>query len=686
MVQKEVKKKTRIYGTVAVLSAIVLISMIYVMGSVPQVFPPSETPPVLGMKTFSSLEALTTFLTANTQGQSSYRGGPLDSQFFGESTLAPAPAIQGPLGATGGKNLESAPTYSVDSGYSTTNIQVQGVDEADTVKTDGQYIYAISNGQNFGFYMTQEYAGQTGNSIYIINADPQNAKVVSKITLENNTQPAGMFLSQDSSKLVVLASKYEVFAVDVARSGDESKDAMLLSYHSDVYTYINVYDIADKANPVLDRNFTVSGSYFNSRMIGNYVYTIVSQSAYVTNNAVTLPVVYEKTVASQIEPTSVRYAEDTVDEYFTFTTFVGLDIMDDSQQPTNMTILMGGTSTMYVSPENIYVTYATYTPGGQYTSIYRVGIDGSQLTLEAQGNVPGYLLNQYSMDEYQGYFRVATTWNTGGMFRAPLAAEEEPTTMNNIYVLDMGLSIVGRLENLAEDERIFSSRFIGDKAYLVTFRQVDPFFVIDLSNPASPKVAGELKIPGYSSYLHPFDENYVIGLGKENSTVKLSLFDVSDVNNPTEIAKYVIDGDYTDSSALYEPKAFLFDKAKELLVIPVSVTEYGVIDSGIRTDSSDTPKRAEPAVPDGKESYSASQGSYWQGAYVFKLTASGGFEYRGGITHITNTDPNNIYNYDYNLQVERALYIDNTLYTISNNQIKLNNLTNLAELAIVSLQ
>jgi uncharacterized secreted protein with C-terminal beta-propeller domain len=664
MVQKEVKKKTKIYGTVAVLSAIVLISMIYVMGSVPQVFPPSETPPVLGMKTFSSLEALTTFLTTKPQGQQSYVGGPLDSQFFGERALSP---VQGPPSVTGGKNmLESAPSYSVDSSYSTTNIQVQGVDEADTVKTDGKYIYAISNAQNFGFYMTQDSAGQTGNSIYIINADPQNAKVVSKITLANNTQPAGMFLSQDSTKLVVLASKYEIYTYDTERS----TGAMLMPYQSDVFTFINVYDISNKANPILFRNFTMSGSYFNSRMINNYVYTVVSQPAYVTNNSVTLPVVCEKTVTSPIEPTSVRYAEDTVDNYFTFTTFVGLNIMDATQQPTNMTILMGGTSTMYVSTQNIYVTYPTYTPGGQYTSVYRVRINGSQLTFETQGNVPGYLLNQYSMDEYQGYFRVATTWgSTGGPFKGPLA--EEPTSMNNIYVLNMNLSIVGRLENLAKDERIFSSRFIGDKAYLVTFRQVDPFFVIDLSYPASPKVAGELKIPGYSSYLHPYDENYMIGLGKENNTVKLSLFDVSNVNKPTEVAKYVIDGDYTDSSALYEPKAFLFNKQKELLVIPVSITKYGVIDSGNSLG--------------GKEVYDYSQGSYWQGAYVFRLTASGGFEYRGGITHITNTNASTIYLYDYNLQVERALYIGNTLYTISNAQVKLNSLTNLAEITTINL-
>jgi len=222
---------------------------------------------------------------------------------------------------------------------------------------------------------------------------------------------------------------------------------------------------------------------------------------------------------------------------------------------------------------------------------------------------------------------------------------------------------VGKLENLAEGERIYSARFMGDKAYLVTFRQIDPFFVIDLSNQAEPKVAGELKIPGYSSYLHPFDENYVIGLGKENNTVKLSLFDVSNVNDPTEIAKYIVEGDWTDSEALYEPKAFLFDKQKALLVIPISKTNYGVVD------------------PSGREL--DMQGGFWQGAYVFKLTLTG-FELKGGITHQENTSQQ--YYSDYNQNVNRALYIGNTLYTVSNAKVKFNSLDTLALIAEVNLR
>src|SRR4030067_539724 len=211
-----------------------------------------------------------------------------------------------------------------------------------------------------------------------------------------------------------------------------------------------------------------------------------------------------------------------------------------------------------------------------------------------KGSVAGYVLNQHSMDEYNGNFRLATTtW--------------KETTRNAIYVLNSNLATIGevRLENAELRETIQSARFIGDKAYVVTFEQKDPFFVLDMSNPTAPRVAGKLEIPGYSSYLHPYDENHIIGLGMENSTVKLSLFDVTNVNTPTEIEKYIVKGDYTSSQALYEPKAFLFDKAKQLLVIPVSITQYGAVTPGI-------------TEPGGK--VISTQGGYWDGAYVFKLT------------------------------------------------------------------
>src|SRR5208337_3268631 len=212
--------------------------------------------------------------------------------------------------------------------------------------------------------------------------------------------------------------------------------------------------------------------------------------------------------------------------------------------------------------------------------------NGTQLTFEAQGSVPGYTLNQYSMDEYNGYFRVATNWWQGN------------TEINNIYVLDSNLSIVGKLEGLAPNENLYAARFINDTCYLVTSNQTDPFFVIDLSNPEAPKVAGELQIPGSSSYLQPYDANHVIGLGLENDTVKLSLFDVTDISNPTEIASYSVEGNYSSSTALNDPKAFLFDLQKQLLVIPVSINNY-YINTGNNTSSSQAIPPLSPGISSG---------------------------------------------------------------------------------------
>lgn len=618
MVQQEVKKKTSMYGLAAVLSAIVLVALIYTYGTTPAVFPPTETPYVASMKTFSSYEELRDFLVANSSGSSVYL-------FWTRSDALYATPVPAPLQKSG----EAAA-----SDYSTTNIQVAGVDEADIVKNDGKYVYVAAT----------TYDGISGaqSAVYIVKADPQDPKVIAKITLENYTYPEGIYLSEDSSRLVLIASRYQL----AIRRAD-SPETLIYPGPVDSSTFLYVYDISEKAYPRLARNLTISGGYFSSRMIGNYVYAVINQPAYVVNDTVTLPVLYQGKNAATIAPSSVYYS-DTVDRYFTFTTFLAVNILNDAQQPTNLTVLMGGSSAMYVSTSNIYVTYSTWNEG-QYTTIYRVRINEATLTFEAKGSVPGYVLNQYSMDEYNGYFRVATTW------------QNEKTQMNNVYVLDKSMSIVGKLENLAEGERIYAVRFMGDKGYVVTFKQTDPFFVIDMRNPADPKVAGELKIPGYSSYLHLFDETHVIGLGKEDTTVKLSLFDVTNVNEPKEIVKYIVEGDWTDSEALYEPKAFLFDRQKELLVIPISVNNYGVVDSS------------------SKDSYT--QGYYFQGAYVFKVTLTRGFELKGNVTHQPQT--NTWVEGDWGIR--RALYIDNTLYTVSNMKIQLNSLDTLAFIAEVKL-
>jgi uncharacterized secreted protein with C-terminal beta-propeller domain len=216
----------------------------------------------------------------------------------------------------------------------------------------------------------------------------------------------------------------------------------------------------------------------------------------------------------------------------------------------------------------------------------------------------------------------------------------------------MNLSIVGSLENLAPSETIDSARFIGTRCYLATsIVRRDPFFVIDVENATEPKILGYLKIPGFTRYLHPYDESHIIGVGRtENNSVKISLFDVSNVSYPVEIDMYSVGGVWSDTLALTEHKAFLFDKSKDLLAIPVSIY-YG---------------------------YEYFQ---WQGLYVFNITLNGRIVLRGSITHQEN---GSVY-WDTTYDVKRALYIENVLYTVSDKKIKMNSLEDLTEIKEIQI-
>jgi hypothetical protein len=418
-------------------------------------------------------------------------------------------------------------------------------------------------------------------------------------------------------------------------------------------------------------------------MIGDYVYLIASGSAWTGDDNVSLPRIFEGGVTAEIQPAEVWHSE-APDFGYGFTTIMSLNMVNDSEEPVHETLLLGSASTIYVSPNNIYVTFPDWSGGSGKTSIHRIHIDEGQIEYHATGQVPGSLLNQFSMDEQGEYFRVATTewkWNVSSL---------EERQSNNVYVLDQKLDIYGRLENLAPGEQIHSARFMGARCYLVTFRKVDPLFVIDLANPGEPKVLGELKITGYSDYLHPYDETHIIGIGKEAIAaeegdfawyqgVKISLFDVSDVANPKEIAKYEIGDRGTDSPVLYDHKAFLFDRSKNLLVLPVSVAEID-------------PRHYPAGIP------SWAYGEIvWQGAYVFHLSLDRGLELKGMITHcgdMWNTKTGSwtapwSSSFDWmtysQCSIERSLYIDNVLYTVSDQKIGLNDLETLKDLGEISL-
>lgn len=599
--QEEIKKRAKTYGIAAVLLAIMLGSICYSIGVFPIDFEPN--PPSNGMlKTFSSYDELRNHLMTASNSLTPFL-------YFG-SWDARVLATQGMSRTT----LEDSAVLfveaqSVDLETSATNIQVAGVDEADIVKVDGEYLYVVSN-----------------NSVFIIKAYPsEEAEIVSKIVFEDMT-PLEIFVDRD--RLAVLGSQFNM-----------PPSGYYQAIFINIKTLAKVYDISDKADPALLRTFTMSGSYFDSRMIGDYVYFVASQSAYIIYDSIILPKIYADGIIREISPSEIYYTNASANCYI-YTTVVAMNMQNTGEEPNRMTIMMGGTSSMYVSLNNIYITFPE--PSGQIifpqlsaeTSIYRIQIQGHDLTYKAHGKVLGRELNQFSMDEYGGYFRIATAASLNG------------NPESNLYILDMDMATVGKLENIAPNETLDSARFIGNRCYLSTsVVRRDPFFVIDVADPTNPQILGYLKIPGFTRYLHPYDADHIIGIGKDGNNVKISLFDVSNVSAPTEIDNYMIEGDWSDASVLWDHKAFLFSIDENLLALPIEVRYY-------------TPH------------------SVWQGLYAFDITLGSGIVKRGTVTH---------QEWDTTYYVERSCYIEDMLYTVSQRKVVISNLNDISFVKEIAL-
>ena len=604
------------------------------------------------LKTFTSYSDLSSFVDKNTalaqNSQSPF------SQFFSTKQAL----------TTGTEDTPAAASSS--NSYSTTNIQVQGVDEADTVKTDGSYLYIAS-----------------GDTIYIVQAQPaDSAQVVSKIQL-NGTYDSQLYL--DNNTLVVISSGFYAMPLGVETSvpaegvspipiapgnstpgstsssssegssgggsagSGVSSDLIVYPYLSNAF--VKVYDVSNRSNPVLIRDVEMNGSIAGSRMIGDNLYLVENQPAQpFYNSTVVLPEITNDNSTTSVGANEVMYTDEPA-PYYDFVTVLAVNVADSSAQPTYQTFLASASSVMYVSQDNMYLTVPRYayaipiaygllgtTDAGvsDQTMIYRISLNGSVVNLEAQGSVPGIIYDQYSMDESGGYFRVATTeWTGDG-------------TTNNVFVLNSSLDTVGSLQNISSGETIYSARFIGDRCYLVTYQQIDPFYVIDLSNPDQPQILGSLNISGVSDFLYPYDNSTIIGVGIQSDNVKLSLFNVSDVSNPTQISSYVFNATYSYTTVNNDPKAFLFDSSDSLLVLPAYLTQaYGT------------------------------QWINWEGVFVFNVTADNGFSLRGTVT---NTDNSGEQSY-----ISRALYIGNVLYTISPDSVKLSDLNTLAPIGQVNL-
>jgi len=596
------------------------------------------------LKRFNSYNELKNFVKNNVE---------LSSKWFGvygiQISTAPR-AVFGGIAATTAA-AEASPQYSQ------TNVQVSGVDEPDIVKTDGSYIYYIKGGQ--------DYVPGDRELVIVRAYPPKDMQVVSKIVWAENDFPIGLFVNKN--RLIVFLTSYISKDVGVGASG-----------YYPIACEIEVYELADIRAPKLVRNITLEGYYLNARMIEEYVYLVTTSPIYYFDNEIILPSITVNGERLSIDPKEVYYT-NAPDVSYTFTTIVALNAFQDNEPIAKKTILTGAASSMYVSLNNIYLAITKYNfitenarTSLEETLLYRISVKGNSINFEAEGMVPGHVLNQFSMDEYNGYFRIATT--LGYPWLRGVGSSES----NSIFVLDMNLKVVGKLENLAKGEKIYSARFMGERAYIVTFKKVDPFFVIDLSDVRAPKVLGWLKIPGYSDYLHPLGNDHVIGIGKETveaeegdfawyQGLKISLFNVKNVSAPKEISKYVIGERGTDSPILRDHRALLFDGERGFMAIPVTVSMI---------DRSKYPGTVPP--------YAYGE-PVWQGLYVFNLTIEHGILLRGKITHLSQSISGGISSDEYTKFIERAIYIGDYLYTISNKIVKVNDVSTLKEVSSIKI-
>ncbi|KNY28558.1 beta-propeller domain-containing protein [Pseudobacteroides cellulosolvens] len=652
----------------------------------------------------------------------------LDGRVAAGGMPTPAPVAVPNATAVPGGATPSAPK-STD--YSKVNSQVEGVDEADVVQTDGEYIYQVNK-----------------NKIVVAKAYPaDNMEVVNTLNLSADTSftPREMLLGKN--KLIVIGTSYESVKVSpttlvpvvtpipkvstvpvvstvspasvtpatastsAVKSTPAPSSSMgiavpptyFIPTYSTVTTKAFILDITDKKDIKKIRVVDIDGNYISSRKIDSVLYLVTNKSIY--NYIQFGDTDYAK---PRYRDTNLGDSYNCIDydkiNYFpefirpNYLNIAGLDVEDNNSE-LHFTSYLGAGDKMYVSQNNIYIAETNYYSypvllarpavgvsvmpayNTQNTLIYKFSIDKGESKFKGKGEIPGIILNQYSMDENKGYFRIATT--VGSVF-----GTGENISKNNLYVMDDNFKVTGKIENIAPGEKIYSVRFMGDRGYMVTFKKVDPLFVFDLKDPNKPAILGELKIPGYSDYLHPYDENHVIGFGKDSiesgsdqfawyQGMKVAMFDITDVNNPKEQFKVLIGDRGTESELLRNPKALLFSKSKNIMAFPVSLYEIPA------ETKQDTSIKVSTTMPQyGKFAY--------QGAYIFNIDMEKGFVLKGRITHLADDELAKINSLTYysgssDNYINRIMYINDILYTLSNNKIKANNMSDLKELNKVDI-
>ena len=530
----------------------------------------------------------------------------------------------------------SADSSGQSGNHSVTNTQEADVDEADIVKTDGSFVYSVGNG--------------TVSITDIRN--PSELAAAAELTFGSDVYPEQLMLS--GGTLIVFGNRF---------TPPPGKDAPGIMPHTSM-TSVFLYDVSNPAEPELLREFGTEGHLNSARLADGVLYFVTNVRPLMWHteeieDAELRPSAYDSKNGGKPEPLDyeqISILPGTLEG--TYSVISAIDISAPEHNELSTKGFLGSSEQLYMTADTLYLTATAYLPPEQQdtdgediavwapeaanTEVFKFALERTDVSFAASAEVPGRLLNQFSMDEHEGHLRIATT--EGGWWGGT-----EPSS-NHLFILDEELDVAGSVEGLAEGERIYSARFMEETAYIVTFRETDPLFVIDVSDPAAPEVLGKLKIPGFSNYLHPLGEDHLIGFGSETELkpvqgaepivmtggMKISLFDISDFSNPIEEDVEVIGGRGTYSPIQYDHKALFVGPERSLYGFPVTI--YGERQKG------DVALQAE-------------------GAAILRITEEG-IERAAMLTEEAETgffDPLNT--------VQRLVYSGDTLYAIGTDTI-----------------
>ena len=437
-----------------------------------------------------------------------------------------------------------ADSDSAEKKYSKTNLQTEGVDESDIIKTDGCYIYTV-----------------TGNRVIITNIRDGALEKAGEIRLaleSTSDKVLEMYVDGDILNLIV---QKETAGLEQDNEKSRAEDVYYLS--SNIETEIRTYDISDRRQPKLSGTMAQDGYYHTSRKIGNIIYlftdetmgypSLARQEAVLEENVGGwIPLVNGKAVAADCIYLSEECSQGLI---------ISAVNVNTPDKVVDNTVILNGYVEIYVSTKAAYLYQEDYSNGKSTTRIAKFSLENGKINAVGAASVSGEVRDTFAINDYQGKLRVLTTDSNfiGG------------ESTNQLYLFDEKLKATGKLEDIAPGEEIYSARYLGDKAYFVTYRNMDPLFAVDLSDDTNPKILGELKITGFSEYLHFWGEDKLVGIGYETDPdtgaqegLKITMFDISDPADLKEIKTLVLKNvDY--SQALYNYKSVLVDADENLL-------------------------------------------------------------------------------------------------------------------------